>query len=372
MRMYIKLGQSRQMQGLVGSWTCALSSRIGGGFRRVALGQLEGQDTNLNTGHQLAGDAHVDFKLHLGKLSGVAAVGDEVDYKKTRPLVNPHVVAQALKMLQRRRVVAVKVLEISFIIPGVCRMYVHSARFATFEWVLGQCASKRNHVCFEEHRLFQLPNNGIRTDMVVVEPNIMTLARKRSQGTGSDLIVSRAKSAFDPGISVTVVSKICVARVAIARPIFSTTLDQAEAGGHTNVLKHRSSIPLHLTGVEQSAWAASATHKCISCLCIFLLQNITSAILNSHVHVRMRACTLTAHTRCCKTYHVVVVAVVVSFKMIHRCKVYLLPIPQVLMSPDIIPAPYSFTHRQHMQSERHCENIKAKDDTCSKQILAAQ
>jgi hypothetical protein len=138
------------------------------------------------------------------------------------------------------------------------------------------------------------------------------------------------------------------------------------------VLKHRSSIPLHLTGVEQSAWAASATHKCISCLCIFLLQNITSAILNSHFHVRMRACTLTAHTRCCKTYHVVVVAVVVSFKMIHRCKVYLLPIPQVLMSPDIIPAPYSFTHRQHMQSERHCENIKAKDDTCSKQILAAQ
>jgi hypothetical protein len=126
------------------------------------------------------------------------------------------------------------------------------------------------------------------------------------QGHGSDLIVSKAKSAFDQGISVTVVSKICEARVAIARPIFTTTLDQAEAGGHTNVLKHRASIPLHLTGVEQSAWAASATRTCISCLCIFIRQNFpTTAILKSHFHMRthtrkVRTCTQTAHTLRCR------------------------------------------------------------------------
>ena len=72
------------------------------------------------------------------------------------------------------------------------------------------------------------------------------------QGSHSDLVVSTADPPVEECISIAVVGKICVARIAIASPIFATALDQAEAGGKPNVLQDCVLIHLYSTVDGQS------------------------------------------------------------------------------------------------------------------------
>lgn len=80
----------------------------------------------------------------------------------------------------------------------------------------------------------------------------MIVWTQQVQGSHSDLVVSKADPTVGERISIAVVGKICVARIAVTSPIFATALDQAEPGGKPNVLQDCVSIHLYSIGDRQS------------------------------------------------------------------------------------------------------------------------